>query len=233
MTTGTSLRVFFQTVFMVLVVAFSHSAKAETIMPTAELDRGSLLFKFVESEAFGVGIARQVAAYERSFGYTCDQNYVVSLRQMRVIRPVVTVPEGPLMVAEGVPQPTGGLWYNRHVVSRCGEDVTYNSIVRIADNGTLLIQHLVLGQTGVHPLVINAFKQRVARMAQIEGCSSVVVRDTQRDVPDGYAKEDADAAYETWTVWGCNQNVRLVLRLEPNAEGGGIQMTTENRTVLN
>lgn len=233
MTTGKRVLTFF-TVAMIALggVLSGQQAKAETFMPAVELDRDSLYFQFLESEAFGTGVARQLAAYERAFGVSCNENYRVTLQQVRVIRPVVTVPEGPLFVAEGVPQPTGGLWFNRHLINRCGEDVTYNSMVRIADNGTLFIQHLVLGQTALHPMLINGFKQRAARMAQIEGCESVVVRDTQNGVPEGYERQNEDAVYETWTIWGCDQSVRLVVRLDRN-EQGGIQMTTENRTVLN
>lgn len=233
MTTGKRIRTYFTAAMvMVGVVLIGQQAKAETVMPTVELDRSSLFFQFLESKSFGAGGARQLAAYERAFGVSCGENYRVTLQQVRVIRPVVTVPEGPLFVAEGVPQPTGGLWFNRHSINRCGEDVTYNSMVRILDNGTLLIQHLVLGQTGLTPLLINGFKQRAARMAQIEGCSEVVVRDTMNGVPDGYERQNEDAVYETWTIWGCEQSVRLVVRLEGNDQGG-IQMTAENRTVLN
>ena len=215
------------------LLTISVPAKAETVMPNVKLAEGSLFAGFLSSQAFGTNIARQVAAYERSMGYTCDENYQVKLRGLRVIRPVVTVAEGPLMAAEGVPQPTGGLWFNRHVVSRCGGSVTYNSLVGVVNTGALKIRHLVLGTTGIHPLLIGGFRKRVAQMAQIEGCDAVVVTDTARGIPKGYTSANADSMHETWTVKGCDTKVRIVVLIEGKEDNTGFTLSAEDRQVLN
>jgi len=126
------------------------SAQAETLMPGDQAGVDSLFVKFVTSENYARTVARRTAEYEASLGRTCEEPYNVALRGARIIRPIVTVPEGPLFVGENIPQPAGGVWSSRHLVTRCGSSVLYNTMAIILPNGQLRLQPLVLGNTGMH-----------------------------------------------------------------------------------
>jgi hypothetical protein len=218
---------------MALMMVATAPVKAETIMPGTAFDLETRMASYISSQAYGTAIAQQAAAYEKGLGYTCDQGYTVGLRALRVIRPVVTVAEGPLFVAEGVAQPTGGVWSNRHLITRCGETFLYNSLAGISDNGRINIRHLVPGTTGLHPLLINRFKPLVGRLAEIPECKTVVISDTAVGAPDGVKLSKEDGIYETWTINGCEQVVRLVIRFEANETNNGLLPTVEDRRVMN
>jgi len=218
---------------LALMFVVSAPAKAETIMPGTSVDLETQFGTYVASQAFGTAIARQAAAYEKGLGYTCDEGYTVSLRGLRIIRPVVTVPEGPLFVAEGVAQPTGGVWSNQHIITRCGESFTYNSLAGVADNGQMNIRHLVPGSTGLYPLLINRFKPIVGRLAEIPECTSVIIADTVPGAPEDVTVSKDDGVYETWTVQGCEKIVRLTIRFEANEANDGFLPTVEDRRVMN
>ena len=209
------------------------TAQAETLMPGDQADADSLFFKFMTSENYARTVARKTAEYETSLGVTCDEPYNVALRGARIIRPIVTVAEGPLFVGENIPQPAGGVWSSRHQVTRCGESVLYNSLAIIAPNGQLRLQPLVLGNTGMHPLLIMRFKPQVARMAQIDDCDVVFIANTQQGAADGVDVSQTDGIYETWTIQGCEQRVQLVIRFDPAQQGNGLLPVVEDRQVLN
>jgi hypothetical protein len=218
---------------LALMIVAAVPAKAETIMPGVTFDLESKMGSFVTSQAYGTAIAQQAAAYEGGLGFTCDQGYTVSLRNLRIIRPVVTVAEGPLFASEGIAQPTGGVWSNRHLITRCGESFTYNSLAGIADNGQLSIRHLVPGTTGLHPLLINRFKPLVARLAEIPECKTVIISNTVAGAPEGVKLSKEDGTYETWTINGCEQVVRLVIRFDANEKKNGLLPTVEDRRMMN
>ena len=137
---------------LALVFSTLGSARAETIMPNVtSIEPNSLFLQFLTSEGAATDIARRSALYDRAQGVQCDENYQVRLEFVRIIRPVVTVAEGPLFAGEGIPQPTGGLWMVRYDLTRCGQDVKYSFLGRVADGshnrrfGLLVFQGFVLG----------------------------------------------------------------------------------------
>ncbi len=209
------------------------SAQAETLMPGDQAGADSLFFKFMASENYARTVARRTSEYETALGRTCDEPYNVALRGARIIRPIVTVPEGPLFVGESIPQPTGGSWSSRHQVTRCGSSVLYNSMATIVPNGQLVLRPLVLGNTGMHPLLIMRFKPQVAQLAQISDCEVVFVANTQQGAAAGIDVSQSGGIYETWTIQGCEQSVQLVIRFDPAEEGNGLLPVVEDRTVLN
>ncbi len=217
-----------------LMSLFLVPAQAETLVPGTSEGADTLFLSFLTSDAFASVIAQRTKAYESGLGYTCDEDrYTIGFRRAQIIRPVVTVAEGPLFISENIAQPTGGMWSNKHVVTRCGSSVIYNSIASVAPNGQLNVQHLVLGNTGLHSLLIIRFKPVVARMAAIPECKAVSVADTRQGVAEGVTVSQPDAIYETWTINGCDQSVRLVIRFDRGENNSGLVPVVENRTVLN
>jgi hypothetical protein len=216
-----------------LVGLAAGSAQAETLMPGDQAGVDSLFFKFMTSENYARTVARRTSEYETALGRKCDEPYDISLQGARIIRPIVTVPEGPLFVGENIPQPAGGVWSSRHQVTRCGSSVLYNSIASIVPNGQLVLRPLVLGNSGMHPLLIQRFKPQVAQLAQIGECDVVFVANTQQGAAAGIDVSQSDGIYETWTIQGCEQIVQLVIRFDPAEEGNGLLPVVEDRTVLN
>jgi hypothetical protein len=209
------------------------SAQAETLMPGDQAGPETLFFKFIASEEYARTIARRTADNEASLGFTCEGTYDVRLQGARIIRPIVTVEEGPVFVGENIAQPAGGVWSNRHEVTRCGSAVLYSTLASISPNGQLVLRSLVLGNSGMHPLLILRFKPQVAQMAQIEDCEVVYVANTQQGSPDGVDVSQGDGIYETWTIQGCEQRVQLVIRFDPAEQGNGLSPVVEDRRVLN
>jgi hypothetical protein len=233
--TGTAISSFFGKFFVLasLLAFTSVSAEAETLMPGSNVEADSLFVSFLVSQPYGTTIARNAAVYDRALGVTCEGNYSVVLQGAQVVRPVVTVPEGPRFVGEGVPLPAGGVWSNRYQIERCDQTIIYNAIAGIADNGGLTVRHLVPGTTGLHPLLINPFKPQIAQLAEIPECTEIVVTNTAQDVPEGYTAEQDSGVYETWSLAGCEQAVRLVMRFGPDAENSSLSPSVENRQVIN
>ena len=219
---------------LALVVLAMGPARAETIMPnTTSIDPDSLFLQFLRSEGAATDIARRSAIYDRAMGITCNENYRVGVEFVNILRPVVTVPEGPLFAGEDIPQPTGGLWMARYDLNRCGEDIKYSYLGRVGDGGQLIIQALVAGQTNLNPLFITGVKNILSRQSGIENCERQVISDTVSGTPDGYDPENDNLAYETWAITGCGQTVQVIFRLEMDAQQGVLRPVVERRTSLN
>jgi len=234
MTRTATSRFFSKFLVLASLLAFtSVSAEAETLMPGERADVDSLFVSFLVSQAYGTTIARNAAVYDRALGVTCKGDYSVMLKDARIVRPVVTVPEGPRFVAEGVPLPAGGVWSNRYEIQRCDQTISYNAIAGIADNGALTVRHLVPGNTVLHPLLINQFKPKIAQLAEIPECKEVIVTNTAQGVPEGYSVEHDSGVYETWSLAGCEQAVRLVIRFVTDAKNNSMTSSIENRQVIN
>ena len=227
------LRLFKSTIVSLALLTGSLSAAhAETIMPGQQPGEESLFLKFLSSAPFLQGIGARAAFYDRALGSTCEQDYAVELQRFNIIRPVVIVPEGPLMAEEGLPQPAGGLWSVKYVVTRCDEAKTYNAMARVMDAGGLRIAILVPGDTMVSRIAIGRVARSIIQVANIEGCDTIAVEDTKLGAPDGVSVSDPDAANETWTVKGCDQRVQVVWR-PIMGEDNQPQLNVEDRRVLN
>ena len=217
--------------FILAVCAVSFPARAETIMHNDTLAPDSLFMQFVTSQTFLEATVARTVRYERQFGLDCQEDFTMSLRGVRVVRPVVTVSDADQITTDGIAIPAGGVWIVGYLMGGCGEDRFYRAVARVADGGGVIIRVLVPGESQLNHMVIPRAQRVVAQMAAIENCPTVFIADTAVGAPDGVDVSNADATVETWTVAGCGQRVQVVWRLAQN--DGEISLELEDRRVLN
>ena len=151
--------------FILAVCAVSFSARAETIMHNETLAPDSLFMQFVTSQTFLEATVARTVRYERQFGLDCQEDFTMSLRGVRVVRPVVTVSDADQITTDGIAIPAGGVWIVGYLMGGCGEDRFYRAVARVADGGGVIIRVLVPGESQLNHMVIPR-AQRVVRLHQ-------------------------------------------------------------------
>ena len=67
--------------------------------------------------------------------------------------------------------------------------------------------------------------------AIIDECDVKAVSDTVMGVPSYYAQDVEGGQYETWTVYGCGESVKLVL-LFSALPGGSVNVAVESQMAV-
>lgn len=202
------------------LLAAALPVKAEIITNATKIEDATLFQQFLRSQTYHRALAGTAVQFDRAYGRECKSDYRIRPTLIRVIVPVVITEEGPAFLQEDrIPQPAAGQWTVRYTAERCGNTVTYTSLNQVNVAGALMVLPYYPGTTNLNPTLVDDMVPHIRRMSQIENCETIQVIDTSNEAPAGYAKENPELVYETWTVRGCDNVVDLVLRYEPGEEG--------------
>ena len=193
-------------------VAAPGGARAEIVSNVEHLTNSQYVLPFFRSDAYIRALATNAAQFDRTLGFECDDDsYNVTVTGIDI--------DTPIEMGRDDIRPTAGQWLTRYEATRCGETATYNAVGQIGEDGAVQSIPLVPGETGFGIVQLVQLQRVIAQLSQIEGCTAVMVRNTQLGVPAGMAQGTANARYETWSVEGCGQQRRLILRAERTPDG--------------
>ncbi|MFN3231774.1 MAG: hypothetical protein ACE363_06390 [Alphaproteobacteria bacterium] len=177
---------------------------AETIVTTQDIKEGTQFRDYLESMPHRQARAAVAAQEDLAANRFCEEGYTMVPVAVKILAPVESV--------AGTAGPVSGRWMERVSGERCGETFVYNFLFE-ADGTRIEALPVALGTTGLDPDLIRDLRPVVVPLASIEGCSQKALIDTAQGLPEGFAPEEPDSRYETWTVSGCGALVDMILRI--------------------
>ena len=117
---------------------------------------------------------------------------------------------------DGPAQPTGGAWWERWQVERCGETRTLN-LHFVADRAGISVDVGVPGETRAQPLLQQGAVDVLAPFAgdTLAACADFAVVNSRVTVPPADGGPTA-AWTERWTLLGCGREGDVTIRFHPD-----------------